>query len=193
MFPIKYIRENIEKFKKAAEAKGEKVNWEEFEKLDNERRKYLTFIEERRKIQNDLTEKIASLKNNRDAIQPLLLQAKKYSDEIREYEKRLAEIEEKFKKIVESIPNIPHPSVPEGKDASSNVIVREWGKIEEKDFEILPHWEIGEKLGILDFSLGSKITGSFFPVFIGKGAFLVRALINFMIDLHKKNGFEEIP
>ena len=192
MFPIKYIRENIEKFKKASEAKGEKVDWEEFEKLDNERRKYISFIEERRKIQNDITEKIASLKNNREAIQPLLLQAKKYSDEIREYEKKLSEIEKKFKKILETIPNIPHPSVPEGKDSSSNVVVREWGEIEEKDFEVLPHWEIGEKLGILDFSLGAKITGSFFPVFLGKGASLVRALINFMLDFHKKNGFEEV-
>ena len=194
MFPIKYIRENLEVFKKAAEDKNEKVDWEKFEFLDNERRKCLLSIEEKRKAQNDLTGKISFLSKDKDkkAIQPLVLQAKKYSDEIKTYEKKFSEIEKELEEILTKIPNIPHSSVPVGKDAGSNEVIRQWGKVvEKKEFEILPHWEIGEKLNILDFSLGSKITGSFFPVFLGYGASLVRALINFMIEFHKKNGFVE--
>jgi len=194
MFPIKYIRENLEVFKKSAEDKHEKVDWEKFESLDNARRKCLLSIEEKRKAQNDLTGKISFLSKDIDkkAIQPLVLQAKKYSDEIKTYEKKFSEIEKEFEEILIKIPNIPHSSVPVGKNAGSNEVVRQWGEVvEKKEFEILPHWEIGEKLNILDFSVGSKITGSFFPVFLGYGASLVRALINFMIEFHKKNGFVE--
>ena len=192
MFPLKFIRENIEILKEAAEKKGMKVDWNKFEELDSERRRLIAFVEERRKWQKDITEKIAMRKDDKDSIAPLINQARKYSDEIRETEKKLDEIEKEIEKIVSSIPNIPHSSVPEGKDERDNVEVRRWGEIEEKDFEVLPHWEIGTNLGIIDFPAGAKMTGSFFPVFKGKGALLVRALINFMIDLHTKNGFKEV-
>ncbi|HOK56150.1 MAG TPA: serine--tRNA ligase [bacterium] len=192
MYPFKFVRENIELLKKVAELKNQKVDWERFEELDNERRRLIMFVEERKKWQKDLTEKISRSKEDKDAVSFLINQAKKYSDEIKETEKRLSEIEKEIEKIISFIPNIPHPSVPVGKSEKDNVIVREWGEIKEKKFNVLPHWEIGEKLGILDFPRGAKITGSFFPVFKGKGALLVRALINFMIDLHTKNGFKEV-
>ncbi|HOL21396.1 MAG TPA: serine--tRNA ligase [bacterium] len=192
MYSAKFVRENLEILKKASELKGMKVNWEELESLDNERRRLISFAEERRRWQKDLTGKIAERKDKDSTLQDMISQARKYSDEIREAEAQLKEIETKFGNIVASIPNIPHPSVPAGKDSSENVIVRKWGDVIEKNFDVLPHWEIGEKIDILDFPRGAKITGSFFPVFKGNGAALVRALINFMLDIHRKNGFTEV-
>ena len=190
MFSLKFIRENIEVLKEAARKKGEKVDWEKFEELDNERRRIIAFVEERKRWQKDITEKISSRKDDKEGIEPLIRQARKYSDEIRESEKKLREIEEQLNKIVATIPNIPHSSVPEGKSEKDNVVVKEWGEIKER--EVLPHWEIAENLDIIDFPRGAKITGSFFPVFKNEGALLVRGLINFMIETHKKNGFKEV-
>jgi len=190
MFSLKFIRENIEVLKEAARKKGEKVDWEKFEELDNERRRIIAFVEERKRWQKDITEKISSRKDDKEGIEPLIKQARKYSDEIRESEKKLREIEEQLNKIVATIPNIPHSSVPEGKSEKDNVVVKEWGEIKEK--EVLPHWEIAETLDIIDFPRGAKITGSFFSVFKNEGALLVRGLINFMIETHKKNGFKEV-
>jgi len=192
MYSFKFVRENIELLKKTCEVKNQKVDWEKFEELDNERRRLIVFVEERKRWQKDITEKIAKEKEDKKAIEPLINQARKYSDEIKDAEKRISEIEKEIEKIISFIPNIPHPSVPVGKDEKDNKIIREWGEIKEKKFDILPHWEIGEKLGIIDFPRGAKITGSFFPVFKEKGALLVRALINFMLDLHIKNGFKEV-
>jgi len=189
MFSLKFIRENIEVLKESARKKGEKVDWEKFEELDNERRRIIAFVEERKRWQKDITEKISTRKEDKEGIEPLIKQARKYSDEIRESEKKLKEIEEQVNKIVATIPNIPHFSVPEGKNEKDNVVVKEWGEIKEK--EVLPHWEIAENLDIIDFPRGAKITGSFFPVFKNEGALLVRGLINFMIETHKKNGFKE--
>ncbi|HOV21504.1 MAG TPA: serine--tRNA ligase [bacterium] len=190
MYSLKFIRENTDILKKAAEAKREKVNWEKFEELDNERKRIISFVEERKRWQNDITEKISTRKDDKNSIEPLINQARKYSDEIRESEKKLRDIEEALNKIVATIPNIPHVSVPEGKGEKDNVVIKQWGDIKEK--EVLPHWEIGEKLNILDFQRGAKITGSFFPVFKNEGALLVRGMINFMIDVHKKSGFKEV-
>jgi len=192
MYSFKFVRENIDLLKKVSQIKNQNVNWERFEELDNERRRLIMFVEDRRRWQKDLTEKIARDRENREAVEPLINQARKYSDEIRETEKRIGEIEKEIENIISFIPNIPHESVPVGKDEKDNKIIREWGNIEKKNFKILPHWEIGDKLGIIDLPRGSKITGSFFPVFKEKGALLVRALINFMLDLHIKNGFKEV-
>ncbi|MFN4227587.1 MAG: serine--tRNA ligase [Candidatus Ratteibacteria bacterium] len=191
MYTFRFVRENIDLLKKAAELKCQKVEWEKLEQLDNERRRLIMFVEERKKWQKDLTEKISKIED-KNLVAPLINQARKYSDEIKETEKKLNEIEKEIEKIISFIPNVPHPSVPVGKDEKDNVIVRQWGEIKEKSFKILPHWELGEKIGIFDFSSGAKITGSFFPVFKEKGALLVRALINFMLDLHIKNGFKEV-
>ncbi|MDD3726510.1 MAG: serine--tRNA ligase [Candidatus Ratteibacteria bacterium] len=194
MYSAKFIRENLELLKKAVSLKGAKVDWDELERLDNERRRIISFVEERRRWQKDLTSKIAERKDDKSGtFQDMIKQARKYSDEIREAEIKLKDIEKTYDDIVASIPNIPHPSVPVGKNSSDNRVVKEWGsKIEQKSFEVLPHWEIGEKLDILDFPRGAKITGSFFPVFKAEGAALVRGLINFMIDAHKKSGFTEV-
>ncbi len=193
MYPAKFVRENTELLKKVSELKGDKVDWHEFERLDGERRRIIAFVEERRRWQKDISNKIADRKDDSSAsFADMVKEAKKYSEDIRASEEELKEVEKKFDGIINSIPNIPHSSVPEGKGAEDNVVVKSWGAPEDRKFEVLPHWDIGEKLGMLDFQRGSKISGSFFPVFRGYGAALVRALINFMIDVHGKSGFTEV-
>ncbi|MBN1444733.1 MAG: serine--tRNA ligase [Candidatus Omnitrophica bacterium] len=193
MYPAKFVRENIELLKKVSELKGDRVDWQEFERLDGKRRRIIAFVQERRRWQKDISNKIADRKDDSSAaFADMVREAKKYSEDIRTSEEELKEIEKKFDGIINSIPNIPHSSVPEGKGAEDNVVVKSWGAAEERKFEVLPHWDIGEKLGMLDFQRGSKISGSFFPVFRGYGAALVRALINFMIDVHGKSGFTEV-
>jgi len=193
MYPAKFVRENTELLKKVSKLKGDRVDWQEFERLDGERRRIIAFVEERRRWQKDISNKIADRKDDSSAsFADMVKEAKKYSEDIRASEEELKEVDKKFDGIINSIPNIPHSSVPEGKGAEDNVVVKSWGAPEDKKFEVLPHWDIGEKLGMLDFQRGSKISGSFFPVFRGHGAALVRALINFMIDVHRKSGFTEV-
>lgn len=192
MYPAKFVRDNIELLKTTSLNKGEKVDWDRIEYLDSARRRIISFVEERRKLQKDISLKISAMKDKSGSAGDMIKQAKKYSDEIRESEKELDDVEKEFESLISLIPNIPHLSVPVGDNASDNQLVKEWGAPENKAFDIIPHWEIGEKLGFLDFPRGSKITGSFFPVFRGAGAALVRALINFMIDTHTKNGFTEV-
>ena len=192
MYPVKFVRENIDLLKTSSLNKGENVDWEKVGELDSARRKIISSVENLRKQQKDISLGIAGRKDAKEGVPEMVKLARKYSDEIKECEKELKRIEADFEKIISFIPNIAHPSVPVGKNASDNELVRDWGEAESRPFDVLPHWDIGEKLGILDFPRGSKISGSFFPVFRGAGAALVRALINFMIDAHTKNGFTEV-
>jgi seryl-tRNA synthetase len=123
----------------------------------------------------------------------LIEEMRKVSDEIKSIDAELKKVETELENLLLWLPNIPHSSVPIGKDASDNVVVRVWGEIPEFDFEIKDHLTLGKKLGIIDFERGAKLTGSGFPLYIGKGATLERALINFMLDLHiQKHGYIEV-
>ena len=104
----------------------------------------------------------------------------------------LREVDEQLQTKMSWLPNLPHESVPVGKDESDNQFVREWGKKPQKDFKVLPHWEIGSKLGILDLDGACRISGSGFYMLRGLGARLVRALINYMLDTHTADGFQEV-
>lgn len=191
MFPIKFVRENLELVKQAAKNKNISVDWESFQKQEIERRGIIQEIEQEKKIHKQLTLEISS-KKEKNSIEGLLQQAKEISSRIKEKEENLKKIEESIENFLAGIPNIPHKDVPVGSSSQDNVVVRTWGQIKEPSFEVIPHYEIGAKTGILQLERGARMTGSFFPVFAGKGARLVRALINFMLDLHTKNGFSEI-
>lgn len=113
-------------------------------------------------------------------------------DEIEKYKDQLKDIEEKLNNLIVLLPNLPHDSVPQGKDSSDNLIVRSGGTLPELTSEnFLPHWELAKKYNIIDFELGTKLTGSGFPVFVGKGALLQRALINFFLEENIKAGYKE--
>ncbi|MCP3900410.1 MAG: serine--tRNA ligase, partial [Desulfobacteraceae bacterium] len=115
------------------------------------------------------------------------------SEEIKEIEKTLSEVENSINDFLITIPNIPHPDVPRGQDEEDNVLLKKHGTPPKFDFEIKPHWEIGESLGVLDFARAAKIAGSRFPLYFGSGARLERALISFMLDIHiNEHGYKEI-
>ncbi|HOQ81447.1 MAG TPA: serine--tRNA ligase [bacterium] len=192
MFPIKFVRENLDLLKKAAEQKNAYVDWDAFREYENERRKIIHILEEEKRQHKKLSQELSILKQKNQDFEGILKQARQLSDSIKDREATLREIEEKTENILASIPNIPHPSVPVGKSSEENIVVRTIGEIKDIPFEVIPHYEIGKKLDILHLDRGAKISGSFFPVFSGHGARLVRALINFMLDTHTKSGYKEI-
>jgi len=192
VFPIKFVRENLDIIKKAAELKNINVDWTLFQHLEQQRRQIIQVLEEEKRLHKKFNTELAHLKQKGQIPEHLLTQAKQVSSRIKEEEDRLKEIESRIEALLASIPNIPHSSVPEGKTSRDNVVIRTWGEIKEPSFEVIPHYEIGRKLGILQLERAAKMTGSFFPAFAGQGALLVRALINFMLDLHRKNGFVEL-
>ncbi len=192
MFQIKFVRENQKLLEKAARSKNINVDWDYFNQTETKRRELIQELEKEKKQHKELSLKLAALKQEGKTDNQLLMQAKNLSEKIGQQEDLLSEIEEEIDRFIASIPNIPHPDVPVGANSGENVIVRSYGEIKEASFEIMPHYEIGVRTGILQLERGAKMTGSFFPVFSGKGARLVRALINFMLDMHIQNGFFEI-
>jgi seryl-tRNA synthetase len=193
MLDLKFIRENPEVVKNAIRLKGEKDTVDEILKLDERRRELIKKGDALKARRNDVTEEIANLKKQGKDATDLIEEMRKVSDEIKSIDAELKKVETELENFLLWLPNIPHSSVPIGKDASDNVVVRVWGEIPEFDFEIKDHLTLGKKLGIIDFERGAKLTGSGFPLYIGKGATLERALINFMLDLHiQKHGYIEV-
>jgi len=160
--------------------------------LDERRRSVLTELNELRQKRNQLSKEIGKLKSKGEDASRLQEEVKRLKERIERLEEELKKVEEELNALLLSIPNLPHESVPVGKDESENVEVRRWGEPPSFPFEPKPHWEIGERLGILDFKRGAKLSGSRFTVFKGKGARLERALVNFMLDLHAEKGYEEV-
>ncbi|MBE3578874.1 MAG: serine--tRNA ligase [Caldanaerobacter subterraneus] len=193
MLDIKFIRSNPDVVRRAIELKGEKADLDRLLLLDEKRREMLVELEALKNKRNTESDNIARLKREGKDASELIAQMKELSDKIKDMEQELREIEEEMEKILWTIPNIPHESVPIGESDEDNVEVRRWGEPRKFDFEPKPHWEIGEALGILDFEAASRVTGSRFVFYKGLGARLERALINFMLDLHiEKHGYKEV-
>ena len=193
MLEIKFVRQNVSKVQKALLMRGETVDIETFLNYDDERRAVLLEIEELRRRRNLVSQHIASMKKDGDDTEALVVEMREVSNKIKDLDKSLSETEEKIYKILMELPNIPHESVPIGKDSSENPVIKQIGKRPEFEFTPAPHWTLGENLGILDFDRASKITGARFPLYIGAGARLERALINFMLDVQtKEHGYKEV-
>ena len=164
-----------------------------FETLDLERRTRLTVLEELRHRRNQVSDEIAAMKKRGEDASSVIAEMKQVSSDIKEKEKELPQFVEELDQLLMFIPNVPHESVPIGEDETDNPVIRTWGTIREMDFEALPHWELGEKLGILDFARAAKLAGARFALYRGVGARLERALINFMLDIHTtEHGYTEI-
>ncbi len=160
--------------------------------LDKKRRTILTELERLRSERNSKSKEIGLLRREGKDTKDIEAQVKALKEKIDQLEEQLREVEEDLRSLMLRVPNLPHESVPIGKDEEDNVEIRRWGEIPKFSFEPKPHWELGERLGILDFEKGSKLSGSRFTVFKGWGARLTRALINFMLDLHRERGYVEI-
>jgi seryl-tRNA synthetase len=186
------IRDKQEEVRRAIRLKNEKADLDAWLSLDARRRELLQRSEELRALRNRASEEIAAKKKAGEDAANEILRMRKTGEEIRSLEEELRKAEEDLGSIAVWIPNIPHESVPEG-DESANRVVASWGEPRTLPFPAKAHWELGERLGILDFARATKITGSGFAVYWGAGALLQRALIRFMIDLHvKEHGYREV-
>ena len=192
MLDSRFVRDNIDLLKEALVKRGYDADLSDFINLEKERLELLRESEELRNKRNVVSEEIAKMKRQKLDAQPLIAEMKIVSDRIKSLEESLIKIEEKNFFFLLNLPNIPHHTVPQGKDETENKEIMRWGEIREFDFTPLNHWDIGETLDIIDFERGGKIAGSRFSVLKGQGARLERALINFMLDLNTSKGYREI-
>ncbi|MGB9498300.1 MAG: serine--tRNA ligase [Dissulfuribacterales bacterium] len=193
MLEIKYVRQNLSKVYNCLEKRGDIADLDTFQKAEAARREILSEIEALRHKRNVVSDEIAGMKKKGEDADEIVVQMRDVSGRIKILEKSLAESEEKVQEILIRLPNIPHPSVPVGKDETDNLLVRQTGTPRDFAFPPKPHWTIGENLNILDFERAAKITGARFPLYFGAGARLERALINFMLDLHTMDhGYTEV-
>lgn len=193
MLDLRFIRANLDAVKQMLKNRRNDLDISIFETIDRRRREILPALETLRHRRNKVSEEIARMKKQRQDASGLIGEMKKVSVEIKEMEAALSQVDEDLKPFLMVIPNMPHESVPLGAASEDNPVVRTWGAIPEMDFEALSHWDIGEKLGILDFAAASKLSGSRFALYRGAGARLERALISFMLDIHtSEHGYTEV-
>jgi seryl-tRNA synthetase len=193
MLDLKFVRSNLNLVADMLKDRGYDLDLSGFESLDEKRRSILASLEELRYRRNKVSDQIAAMKKGGEDASSLISEMKTVSKEIKEIEVELPEIVDELGKLLMLVPNVPHESVVVGRSADDNPVVRRWGEIRDFDHNPLPHWEIGEDLGILDFSRAAKIAGSRFSLQRGLGAILERALINFMLDIHTNDhGYTEI-
>lgn len=192
MLDAKFVEENPDLVVEKIASRGIKLDLSRFHKLSEERKAFLRRIEALRYELNKTSKQIGKMKGEGKNPDYLIQEMKQVSDEIKRLEETRKRVEENFNQILLDIPNLPHESVPEGQDPESNQEIRRFGQKPEFPFEPRPHWEIGKKLGILNFEQAAKLAGSRFAVYLGQGARLERALINFMLDIHtRERGYTE--
>ncbi len=194
MLDIKLIRENADLVKtKLALRNEDTAKIDEILGLDKSRLEILHKVEVMKETRNKVSAEIAKMKKDNLNADDKIAEMKQVGDDIKGFDDELREIESKINTLLYYIPALPEDSVPEGKDASENVEVKIWGERKKFDFEVKDHIQLTKKLDILDFERGTKISGSGFPLYKGKGATLERALINFMLDTHtQQNGYKEV-
>jgi seryl-tRNA synthetase len=168
------------------------IQFDEFLRLEEQRRTLLKEAEELRNKRNVVSEEVGKLRKQKQDAAKLIEEMKGVSDRIKELDEKLKSLEESTNEFLLNVPNIPHESVPVGRDETENVVVRRWAEPRQFDFEPLNHWDIGEALGIIDFERAAKIAGARFSLTKGFGAKLERALMNFMLDQHAAKGYQEV-
>lgn len=193
MLDIKFVRENAEKVQEALKNRGNAMTLDGFFSLEKERREILGEVEALKSKRNTVSQQISTMKKNKENADDLVVEMRAVGEQISKLDARLKEVEVELRNIMLSIPNVPNDVVPVGKDENDNPEIRRWGEKPTFDFEPKPHWEIGEKLGILDAERAAKVTGARFTFYKGLGARLERAVINFMLDLHTgEHGYTEM-
>lgn len=192
MLDIKFVRSNPEVVEQALKNRGAAISLTEFIECEKERRELLAEVETLKNKRNTVSLEISQKKKNGENADDMIVEMRQVGDRIAEIDAKVKEVETALNDIILSIPNVPHASVPVGKNEEANQEMRRWGMPREFSFEPKAHWEIGEKLGILDFERGGKVTGARFTFYKGLGSRLERSLINFMLDLHtKEHGYTE--
>lgn len=193
MLEIKYLRQKLSTVQEALKTRGHQADLNAFQKWDDERRAVLLEIESLRHERNVVSDRVAEMKKAGEDAEAIVVEMRAVSSKIKDLDKKLSESQGAVNDFLLGLPNLPHATVPIGKDETENVEVRKVGAIPEFEFEPQPHWDIGSRLKILDFDRAARITGARFPLYFGAGARLERALINFMLDTHTgEHGYLEV-
>ncbi|OQX61833.1 MAG: serine--tRNA ligase [Desulfococcus sp. 4484_241] len=193
MLDGKFIKQNPDEVKKAIANRGEDpAVIDRFLEYEAERKELLSETESLRHKRNVVSAQVARMKQKGENADELIAAMREVSSKIKELNDSLSEMQARMDSVLLGIPNTPHESVPTGTDESDNPTLRKHGTIPDFDFQPRAHWEIGESLGILDFKRAAKIAGARFPLYVGAGALMERALINFMLDIHTvEHGYTE--
>lgn len=194
MFDVKLLRNDLPAVQAAMKNRGKHIEeLSGFTELDVKRRELLQETEALKNRRNTVSQEVAVRKRSGENADELIQEMKVVGDRIKELDDELRVLDEKVQQTLLVIPNMPHASVPVGLSEEENVEVRRVGDVPQFDFDIKPHWELAQDLGILDFEAAAKVTGSRFVFYKGLGARLERALMNFMMDLHsEEHGYQEM-
>jgi seryl-tRNA synthetase len=194
LFDIKLLRNDMTAVEAAMKNRGKRIEeLNGFTELDLKRRELLQESEQLKNRRNTVSQDVALRKRSGENADELIAEMKVVGDRIKELDDEIRLLDEQLQHVVLSIPNMPHSSVPVGASEDDNIEIRRIGEVPQLAFEAKPHWELGQKLGILDFEAAAKVTGSRFVFYKGLGARLERALLNFMMDLHSdEHGYEEM-
>jgi len=194
MLDIRLIRENPELVRQALEKRGESPDrigaLDSILEIDERYRSLLRKTEELRAKHNEASKQLGKSKEKPPQF---IAQMRQLGEQVSSLQQQTKEAKANLDSLLLELPNMPHPGVPVGRSEDDNIVVRSWGKPKQLSFKPLPHWELGEKLGIIDFQQGVKLSGTRFYVLKGLGARLQRALISFMLDVHiTEHGYKEI-
>ncbi len=193
MHDLNYFRDHLDLFAEMAKRRGAALDLDGFRALDKQRRELITSTEQLKAQRNRASEEIARLKKDKRNADNLIAEMKEVSERIKVADARIAQLDAAQRELLLTIPNIPHASVPVGHSAVENVEVRRWGAPPKFDFAPKPHWDVGERAGILDLPAATRVAGARFAVYKGWGARLERALANFFLDVHtREHGYTEI-
>ena len=193
MLDIKLIKNDLDTVVQGMKKRRTNIDFSPFLENEEKRKALLVDIEELRHLRNTVSGEIAKMKKSGQDAQPSIDKMKDVSEKIKEMDKIRNELEDWVKAFLIDIPNLPHEDVPVGKDDTENRLEKTWGAPRSFDFQIKDHADIAENLGILNLKCAAKLTGARFPLYIGAGARLERALINFMLDIHiTEHGYTEV-
>ncbi|ATO55968.1 serine--tRNA ligase [Loigolactobacillus coryniformis] len=193
MLDVKMIRQNKEEVKQRLATRGvDPAEIDHLVELDEARREQIAVSENLKQKRNEVSKQIAELKRNKADATDMITEMREVGAQVKQVDEKLAGLNEQVRYIAVRLPNLPDASIPVGPDESANHEERKIGTPRQFDFTPKPHWEIGEDLDILDFERGAKVAGSRFLFYKGLGAKLERAVYNFMLDEHEKEGYTEM-
>ncbi|MGH9652286.1 MAG: serine--tRNA ligase [Bryobacteraceae bacterium] len=193
MYDLNFFRNHLEEIRERLATRGYTLDVSAFQQIDAKRRQCLTGAEQLKAEKNQASAEIAKRRKAGEDTSESQQQMRAIGERIDALDKEAAQFETEFRDFLARVPNLPHESVPAGKDERDNVEVRRWGTPRSFSFEPKAHWDLGPQLGILDLERAAKVTGARFAVYWDLGAKLERALVNFMLDVHtREHGYREV-